>query len=479
MRKIIIHLFLIIFIVPEANAFDQRFTIQNDNNNYYLQIILPENYKIYWLYPGEYGFATSIDFTKSKNLADKLIKWPFPKMDYAEDNTKYYYYEGLVNIPLYLKPEKSDLPIELNLDLEYLVCGEQQCFPVKQNISEQIIITESNFTPNKFFVENITLRNNQLSFVARFDDEIEQANFLLDSKKRDFVKSTEIIKNSPRDFLIKMDIDPWLLQENEVMQYEIYSDQADLPAHLTIPNHYFKDLLIITIFAVFGGFILNFMPCVLPVLSLKAFVFIKNPQINRKSACIAIILGVITTFLLLALITITLKASGNYFGFGTNFQNPQFIIALCIILTIFISSALDRIKININFNLETRYFNNYHIENFFSGVLAAVLSTPCNAPFLGTAMAMAMIGNNLVVIYSFLLVGLGFSLPYFLIIFNPHWLNILPKPGKWMMVLKKLLAVMLIFTLIWLLGIIFAQLGFRPGVILAGLLFILKYLIEA
>ena len=206
--------------------------------------------------------------------------------------------------------------------------------------------------------------------------------------------------------------------------------------------------------AVLGGFILNFMPCVLPVLSLKVINFIRHPNLNRKKASLFTIFGILSSFWGLAFIAIIFKSTGKYFSLGLNFQEPTFVIALTIIITFFISVSLDR------------------------GVIATILSTPCTAPFLGTALFFSFQQSNLFIFFTFTFIGLGFSTPYILMLIFPKALKFLPTSGKWMNNLKLILATSLIGTLIWLLYILEAQINLRAVVILFLLLLLIKFTLE-
>lgn len=155
--------------------------------------------------------------------------------------------------------------------------------------------------------------------------------------------------------------------------------------------------------AVLGGFILNFMPCVLPVLSLKVINLIRHPNLNRKKASLFTIFGVLSSFWGLAFIAIIFKSTGKYFGLGLNFQEPTFVIALTIIITFFISVSLDRVVFKFpepvnNFLLSIKLQGQY-IEHYFSGVIATVLSTPCTAPFLGSVLFFSFQQSNLIYLY--------------------------------------------------------------------------------
>ncbi|MDP4832751.1 MAG: protein-disulfide reductase DsbD family protein, partial [Rickettsiaceae bacterium] len=165
------------------------------------------------------------------------------------------------------------------------------------------------------------------------------------------------------------------------LEYVVCNEQC-VPVRHTIESEILlleKDFVIsefiwVVILAMLGGLILNFMPCVLPVLSLKVFSFIKQHKDNRKTACLFTIAGILSSFWCLAGVMIALKSSGKQFGLGVSFQVPEIIILLTIIITIFISSAMGRINISLPMltgnRLSNINFKNQHLESYFSGVLA-------------------------------------------------------------------------------------------------------------
>ena len=231
-----------------------------------------------------------------------------------------------------------------------------------------------------------------------------------------------------------------------------------------------------------GGAILNLMPCVLPVLMLKIFSIINSRGKEYRAHLVATICGILSSFLLLGYLTFWLKSMGITFGLGANFQTPQFVIILCIIMVVFTSNILGRFEIAvpdfIASKLSMAKFKSEYVSSFISGVIATIFATPCTAPFLGTAISFAMSAEFTQIMAVFLSIGLGFSLPYILLIIAPWMLNFLPKPGPWMMHFKKILAIAMIATILWLLSILQAQLGVRATFGVLMLLFLIKFVFE-
>ncbi len=278
------------------------------------------------------------------------------------------------------------------------------------------------------------------------------------------------------------------------IEYVLCSNQCELKQeHLSIvitPEdlkdnsglaNIFNTFWIMSIAAI-GGFILNFMPCVLPVLSLKIINFVRSSNLDRRKASLFTIFGILSSFWVIAFIAIIFKSTGKYFGLGLNFQEPTFVIALSIIVTFFISVSLDRVVFklpeSVNSFLLNIKFQGQYIEHYFSGVIATVLSTPCTAPFLGSALFFSFQQSNLFIFFTFTFIALGFSTPYILMLIFPKALKFLPTSGKWMNNLKIILATLLIGTIIWLLYILEAQINLRGVVILFLLLVLIKFVLE-
>lgn len=208
--------------------------------------------------------------------------------------------------------------------------------------------------------------------------------------------------------------------------------------------------------ALLGGFILNFMPCVLPVLSLKVMSLIKQSKKNHsnhaKKGFFITGLGILASFLLLALITIILKESGQAFGWGIHFQNPHFLLFVFLVLVAFAASLCGIFEIDLPSGLGTWLIGHEgkgKIKDFLSGVFATLLATPCSAPFLGTALTFALARNTEDIFLVFFCLGLGFASPYFLVASLPQRYIFLPKPGVWMVWVQTILGAFLALTAIW------------------------------
>ncbi len=210
--------------------------------------------------------------------------------------------------------------------------------------------------------------------------------------------------------------------------------------------------------AFLGGLILNIMPCVLPVISLKLFGLIKYRNESKKRILehnLFYTLGILFTFMVLAFVILAFKSLGTQVGWGFQLQSPNFIAVMVIVLFIF---SLNMFGL---FEFSTpggKSLGNIQTEDgfsgdFFSGVLATILSTPCSAPFLGTALTFAFTSSTSSIFLIFTMIGLGLAFPFILTGFFPQLVAFLPRPGNWMNTLKKILGLTLVLTIFWLLDV--------------------------
>lgn len=233
---------------------------------------------------------------------------------------------------------------------------------------------------------------------------------------------------------------------------------------------------LLLLFAFVGGIILNLMPCVLPVLSLKLFSLIKQAGESRGRLValgISTTAGILASFWTLAGIVAAIKAGGGIAGWGMQFQSAGFIAFMVIILTAFAMSFLGAFEVWLPGSATTKMDAAGHKAGlggaFFTGALLVLLSTPCSAPFLGTAMGFAFTASTPVLFLFFTAAGLGLALPYLLVSAFPAVLKVFPKPGKWMVILQKVMGVLLLATVAWLLWVVNEQAGGTGTAIFAGI----------
>lgn len=217
--------------------------------------------------------------------------------------------------------------------------------------------------------------------------------------------------------------------------------------------------------AFLGGMILNVMPCVLPVIAIKVMSFLEQAGEapgRVKALGLVFSAGILASFLSLALLVLAVKAAGQSVGWGFLFQYPLFVMAMAAVVLLFSLSLFGLFYFNFNLGqdgLNKLSSSEGFVGTFFKGVLATVLSTPCTAPFLGTALGFAFSQSDLTVVGIFLVAGLGMAFPYLLLTINPAWLKFLPKPGAWMDKFKQSLGFILLGTVVWLDFVLASQVG--------------------
>ena len=233
-------------------------------------------------------------------------------------------------------------------------------------------------------------------------------------------------------------------------------------------------IIALLFFAFLGGIILNLMPCVLPVLSLKLFSLIKQAGESRKRLLtlgLSTTAGILASFWVLAAIVSAIKMGGGNAGWGMQFQSAGFIAFMVVILSAFAMSFFGIFEVWLPGSALTKMDAAGRKQGiagaFFTGALLVLLSTPCSAPFLGTAMGFAFTASIPVLFLFFTAAGVGLALPYLLVSFFPAILNIFPKPGAWMVKLQKVMGVLLLATVVWLLWIVNEQAGLTGVVLFA------------
>jgi len=218
--------------------------------------------------------------------------------------------------------------------------------------------------------------------------------------------------------------------------------------------------------AFLAGLILNIMPCVLPVLSLKVLSLVKQSGkefAHARLNFLSTALGIISSFLLLAIGAIILKESGKTLGWGLHFQSPIFVGILFAIVLLFSISLFGLFHLRVPSWISDQGAHADSLAgNFIAGMLATLLGTACTAPILVSAVGFALSGDEFQIITIFVVMGLGMALPYFLFAAFPRLAKFLPKPGVWMVWVKNIMAVLLLITAAWLGTILYAQLVDEP-----------------
>ena len=433
-----------------------------------LKVSMDKGWHTYWRNPGDSGGPIEIDWDLPKGFSVSDIKWPLPeKIEYPPLMT--YGYEDFVIYPMVLSipADYSDDYFEMAADI--LICADV-CIPESGKISSNLLDIESDSLiyewlesiPSKSLPIKTSLNDNNLEIKFTFEKEIKEIYFFPDKNNSiDYSSKQNFYKKDDGYFLsIKLFND----------EFQNVSGVLDIDGTgYNVSNGKFEDfneeglsLITALIFALIGGLILNLMPCVFPVISLKVLSFVSmggsSPRKIRNHALVFTV-GVIASFMLIALTIVLLKQAGNFVGWGFQLQSPL-IVGLLSLVMVFISLVL--ITDNSFGESLTKLGNiggseNGYYSSFLTGVLAVVVASPCTAPFMGAALGYALIQPSGETVPIFLSLSLGFSLPYLLLAANPKLIDFLPKPGDWMVTLKEFFAFPMLATALWLLWVFSLQ----------------------
>lgn len=384
-----------------------------------LHFKIADGWKIYGNGSEGIGLPPSFDFSGSKNYLQHEIFWPNAEIEE----------EKIGNESIKYSTYKNEIIIPIEIDLQKIDLPTELTLKLDYGLCKDICIPVS---------ENFSLK---------ISDAIDQKSL------------QEIQKFFPK---------------------KITTTNASHPSPNASTANY-NSIFYAILLAIFGGAILNVMPCVLPVLSIKLISVIKHSdtEISRvRFAFLSTIFGILFCFIIFAAIACSIKLAGNSLGWGLQFQNPYFLIFLIVILMFFIANLLGVFEITFDQFLATilnkkislsEERKNIFIPNFLSGILAVLLATPCSAPFLGTAISFALVENFATIFLIFFFIGIGFASPYIILFFSPKLVYFLPKPGAWMAQLKQLMAGFLAATIVWLVYVLSHNLGAMPAFLTATL----------
>jgi len=238
-------------------------------------------------------------------------------------------------------------------------------------------------------------------------------------------------------------------------------DAAPTPSEETAPLR--VSLLAALLLALGGGVVLNLMPCVLPVLSIKAVSVLESGESHTRARRHALFYsaGVLCSFAALGMGILALRAAGHALGWGTQLQQPVLVgVLACVMLAVGLSmSGVVQFGASLSNTGAGLAARSGPAGDFFTGVLAVVVASPCTAPFMGSALAYAFAAPMLSALLVFLALGLGLALPFLLIGFVPGLARLLPRPGRWMETLKQVLAFPMYLTAAWLVWVLANQRG--------------------
>ena len=454
-----------------------------------------QQWHTYWRNPGDSGEAPSIKWQSTQALEFGDIQWPLP-YSIRVAHLLNYGYEGdnLLIVPVRVPSSivSKGEPVIIAADVSWLVCKED-CIPgwATLQISLPINETAQSSAAQTFFAETKSNLPNKEYKAGRFELTPEQIVFEISglearnwhlfpfrsdlinhSAEQQFLldgENTRIVVPRSDYFDGKADALTWLISDGEVGFY-VNGTLSD-SAWQGSSSYSLGALLVFMLMAFAGGVILNLMPCVLPILSIKA-IALQNLQ-QSLSHKLAYLAGVVVCFNLFAIIIIVLQQSGHQVGWGFHMQEPVVVLLLAFLFTFIALILLDAMPVSGRFSGvgQSLVSGDTAKSHFATGALAVIVASPCTAPFMAAALGVALVSEPYVTFLLFNALAIGFALPLTLLFMSKRAMSLLPKPGQWMLTFKHILAFPMLITVAWLCWVYAGQLGGQAQfVLLVGLI---------
>lgn len=478
-----------------------------------LDLALVDGWKTYWRSPGEVGIPPQVDWSRSENVADIEMQWPAPER-FTAFGIENFGYSGAVVLPLKITLKEPGKPVLLAGEVKLLVCSDvcvPQSFELVLPLPQGAAIDSTSAGRISTFLARVPREGDKTGItkaIASVDE--KQTVLTVELTSPDGFQDPDVFAElGAGTALGKPDIRlgdggrrlwariPILTVKTDLYHDPILTVTDGLARALTLspdlvdapPKPPFNlDQLVpglgqlawISIIAVLGGLILNVMPCVLPVLSIKLSSAIKAQGRDRRSVRLGFLFaagGVMAFMWVLAAALFVLQQLGFAIGWGLQFQNPVFLALMFLVLAAFSANLFGLFEFRLPSGLQSRLANaggpGGYGADFATGFFGAVLATPCSAPFLGTAIAFALGGRGIDILIVFSALGLGLALPYLLFAALPGLVSFLPRPGRWMIWLKSALGLLLLGTALWLLWVLTGVAGLLAAAVVTGLTVVL------
>lgn len=498
---------------------------------------MEKGWHTYWKNPGEAGLPTRITWTLPEGVTAGAIRWPLPHKynESGEIITYGYADENMLMVPITVAATvPAHGSITLRADVEWLEC-ERVCVPGKASVTLSLPVSSGTpaaahaalFTRYQSQVPGDTIPPGDLSVVTSTREgtgiveieltahqalAVDETDFYPESIDDISIGRTQVTRNDNGVSLrVPLSAFEALHGQRTLRGVVVYGFHAgerlagalaiNLPASFcgnlssvdagetgsvldgsfTTVSSGVDDtpVVLYVLYALIGGVLLNIMPCVLPVIALKVFGLVtmggsEPAKVRRHGAFFS--LGILASFLALALVVIILKQAGEQVGWGFQFQEPGFVIAMAVVVFAFGLSLFGVYEINLpgvaatGMGSVVAKTSGGYGGSFAEGIFATILATPCTAPVLGTALGFAFSQTAPVILLIFAAVALGMALPYLLLTAKPGWTRFLPKPGAWMVSAKQFMGFLMMATLLWLLYVLGKQLGMEAVIWTAAFL---------
>ena len=468
------------------------------------RLSMEEGWHIYWRNPGDTGLETEIVWDLPEGFKAGELQWPYPEK-IIEDPLVVYGFHDVIYLLTRIDVDKSVKPgktVEIKAKANFLECAEV-CIPGEGADAVTLPVKAEPPRPDTRWVEVFAEARSKLPLKAT-DWQISasrKANELLIRLNPpqwftfpfkevtffpykmgfiDNIAPQKIVKENG-SYLLKIkladnaevpsEIEGILVNEDgwrgpgSEKSLEIKAVLGEALAPAAGGGEKLSSVWLAILFSFLGGIILNLMPCVLPVLSIKIMGIINQAHDEHTEPWkhgAVFTLGVLVSFLVLAGILLILKAGGAQLGWGFQLQEPLFLTFLAAFMFVFGLSMFGVFEIGTSLTTvegKVQPKRSGFAASFVSGILATIVATPCTAPFMGSALGFALAQPAWVSLIVFTFLGLGMAFPFMLISSIPALLRYIPKPGRWMESLKQFMGFLLVATVIWLLWVLGIQAG--------------------
>lgn len=466
-----------------------------------LHFQMAPGWKTYWRSPGDAGYPMDLDWSGSRNVASVEVDWPAPHRFSLFGMDTFGYHEEVI-FPLRVEAADPAEAVHLVAEVDYLLC-ENVCIPYKETVSLSLPPGSAGVAPEVFLIDafrhqvpgdesasGITVEElglagegDALRLEARVSSEKPFAStpdMIVEGPSsahfgrpevvvsEDGTSASFVLPVSARDAIEGEDVILTVLDRGRALEVGRTLQRTDDP----VTRGEAGSLLVMLGIALLGGLILNLMPCVLPVLSIKLMALVSHSESSPRQVRLSFLAtsaGILFSFLLLAGGLIALKAMGSAVGWGIQFQQPIFLAFMTLVVTLFAANLFGFFEIILPGAI-TRRLSSTGSEglagSFATGAFTTLLATPCSAPFLGTAVGFALSQGSLEISMIFAALGVGLALPYLLIVAFPRLARLMPRPGRWMIWLRYVMGAALAATALWLLSVLSVQIGLPEAILL-------------
>ena len=455
---------------------------------------LEEGWHIYWENPGDSGLATAIDWALPESIEAGEIQWPAPERIFLGDLVNYGYEEGAVFIVTMQAPKDLKLGSELAItaDLFWLICKET-CLPEEATL-DLVLPVAGKAEPSAEATAFVEARNRQAratqpwvttayleqeALVVVIEGEALPADFYLyldreglvdpsakQERSSPLLNRTELRLTPDASFFENQPLAISGVLQSGTDSWEFNAEIVDTPlafaptlTELELVGFEQRLLALgmpgILALAFLGGLILNIMPCVLPVLSLKVFSLLKHAGQARGDALrhgLAYTAGVVLSFIALAAVLFSLRALGERIGWGFQLQSPGFVVVLAVVFFLFGLNLMGVFELGGRLvGADNKVARRKDVLGSFGmGVLAAVVGAPCMGPLVAGVSGLAVQANMTTGLLTFGMMGLGLASPFFVLSVFPKLVAFLPKPGLWMESFKQGMGFLLMAAFVFL-----------------------------